>query len=229
LDITPGQVLDVHAKINDNGQLVFLSDYGFISAQNPNIYFESTDVADLTTSWVLIEQVQNNVYTARKRQGANNEMLVIVKGLGHYAEYQEVMLEDVSWNVFGEVVLHTNMGSIKQADVTVIVPRSDIDQYVTSLDKHSVMMTTKKLASYDDVSFERKTGGFVAKNTRLSHAQIAWTEGGTPRIQYDNVFISANKRFVTKISKQEWRAMHPLKTCLKRAIKRPLKKILRRK
>lgn len=218
--------LDVYGITNKTGELVLVSPIGFITG-SPNwvsyslsdltkqrlIEQLSQDPEEFTSSLKLmnaqvqklekneIEQLNANILK-RTKMTELPTMIVVQEN----NEAQVVNLTDVKWDAEGNVILETELGEMSQKGKRFIAPRQNIDEYIVQLDSDKAAVTTKTVPVYKGLDFSdgNKLDQTVEKTTKLVDAQIVWTAGGTPRIKYQDGFITANKEYITFMTDEQF-------------------------
>ena len=84
---------------------------------------------------------------------------------------------------------------ISEIEIPVQKVRKDIERYISEL--HGKKIRTRvSLNIYKDIGLTVKTGQKIASDTLVDPLSIQWTQGGTPRIEIAEGFITSNREFV---------------------------------
>ena len=106
-----------------------------------------------------------------------------------------IEIKDGSITLNREFVELREPAQISEIEIPVQKVRKDIERYISELNGKKIR-TRVSLNIYQDIGLTVKTGQKIASDTCIDPLSIQWTQGGTPRIEIAEGFITSNREFV---------------------------------
>lgn len=217
LDTSPNTALitldDKAPYYREKGLLIDIGTLGWDSFGFPTLSYEN-DVYPISLSDIKLNAklaMPSKILGELKK--ANTHKLVAFEGAAIHSDGADKLIQDIRPDLAGipldvkSIVIETKNRIILKIDDAEVVynpekmifARLDIDNYLTSISGD--VLTIKQIAVYSSTNFSKEThlGIEYGAGKRLKVREIVYTKGGTPRIQIDEGYVSANKLFVKKI------------------------------